>query len=280
MIRSLFIAMAGFAMAGIVGCATTGAGEKVSDAAKKAVEAADDATVLGDWELRRISKGKEKVDMPNAVTMTVSDSGNNRYTFTGFSGVNNFTGTLTIGLNGAIEVDKNIATTRMSGPADIMAAEQAFLDALKGSASWKAVRVGVETMEMYGEATLYFSRLSIKNRVFNLTAQLNGNGTAVVNVPEGERKVTLMIGDKASIFTGLNIVNTECVLDEGAHKVSFALASGAATLVSGDASDMERERLYLNNLANAVSYSVNGKELSLLDAKGKVVLVFIAQDLL
>lgn len=278
MMRSFVIVIAGAAMAGIVGCATTSTG--VSDMAKKAVEESADAIVTGDWELRFIAKGKEKQDMPNAVTMTVSNIGNNRYEMAGFAGVNTFKGSLTIGANGAITVDKNIALTRMAGPEDIMSAERMFLDAVRGATSWKAVKVGAETMEMYGEYTLCFTRLTIKDRIWNLSAQLDDGGSAIISLPSEGRKVTLMLSDKANIFTGLNITNTEYTLDEAAHKLSIAIASGAMTLASGSDGEMERERLYLKNLDAVASYSVSGKELFLLDASGKAVLVFTAQDLL
>lgn len=282
----------GAAVALLAGCATTkstgnsdggeksSVKEKVGETAKKAVEASKDAVVTGDWELKLIS-GNDKQEAPS-VTMTVTDAGNNRYTLQGFSGVNTFSCGLTIGFNGAISMDQKIATTRVGGSADAMAAEQSFLDALKAAASWKAVRVGVETLEMKGPAkTLRFVRLSIADRIWNLEAQADEKKTAIISIPEGGRKITLMIAKgKANVFTGLNITNTECTLDETARTISIEMASGAMTLASGSAQEMEQERLYLNNLADAASYTVSGKTLSVQNASGKTVLVFTAQDLI
>lgn len=274
----------------LFGCATTsgtsdssgngkaGLKEKVTDAAKKAVEASEDAVVTGDWELRPIGEAQGQM----AATMTVADEGKNRYTLQGFSGVNTFSGSLTIGNDGAITVDKKIATTRMAGSADQMKGESAFLDALKQSTSWKAVRVGVETLEMKGASTtLRFTRLSIADRIWNLNAQLNDKGTAVEDIGDAGRKVTLMIAKgKANVFTGLNITNADCTLDEAEHTIAVAMASGAMTLASGSAEEMERERIYLNNLNAAATYTISGKTLSIQDANGKTVLVFDAQDLI
>lgn len=255
--------------------------EKVVGAAKKAVEASKDAVVTGDWELKLITGG-EKGDSTAKATMTVTDEGNNRYALQGFTGVNTFSGSLTIGEKGAITVDQNVAATRVGGSPDQMAAEQTFLDALKGATSWKAVRVGVETLEMKGsDAVLAFVRLTIADRVWNLSSQADEKRAALVSVLDGGRKVTLMIArGKANIFTGLNITNIDCTLDEEAHTLQMDAASGAMTLASGSDEEMEQERLYLNNLNAAASYTISGNTLSVQNDRGHTVLVFEAQELL
>lgn len=266
----------------LAGCATTGAGTKVKETVQKAAETVDDATVTGDWELRFITKGGQKQEM-TAATMTVTDSGNNKYTLTGFAGVNDFSTSITIGFNGAIEVSDKIATTRMSGSAEQMSAENAFLDTLKAVTSWKALKVGTETLEMKGaDTTLVFNRLKITDRIWNLSAQADEKGSAVVSLPEGGRKVTLMINDKgtAHIFTGLNITDAECKIDEASHTLSMSMGNSAMTLASGSPEEMKTEQLYIKNLDAVASYTVSGKTLTVLDGNGKTVLVFSAQDLL
>lgn len=264
------------------GCATTGGTkEKAANVAKKAVEASKDAVVTGDWELKLIT-GSAKGDSTAKVTMTVTEEGNNRYSLQGFAGVNAFSGSLMIGLNGAIAVDQNVATTRVGGSPDDMAAEQTFLEALKGATSWKAIRVGVETLEMKGnDATLRFVRLTIADRVWSLSSQADENGTALVSVIDGGRKVTLAIAkNSAVVCTGLNVCNADCALDEDARTLQINMGSGAITLASGSEEEMQEEHLYLNNLASAASYTISGGTLSVQNAQGQTVLVFEAQDLL
>lgn len=277
----------------LFGCATAGTGtvsdsagvkdnsEKIKEAASKVESAVNDASVEGDWELRFIAKDKERQDVTFA-TMSVVKEGGNRYALTGFSGVNTFNTALTIGDEGAITVDKKVMTTRVGGSEDMMKAESAFLDALKASSSWKVLKVGNETLEMKGDVTLIFSRLKITDRIWNLTSQSDEGGRAVISIPEGGRKITLMIDAKGAshIFTGLNITDAETAIDERLHTISFSTANSAITLASGSEEEMERERLYLKNLDIASSYFVSGKTLTLLDKSGKTVAVFSAQDLL
>lgn len=247
----------------LVSCASTSKADAAS-AEKKAV-AASTPTASGDWELVSLEKNGTKVAIVTA-TLSVTDKGKGTYSVSGFSGVNNYSGSLTANGN-KIAFAPNLASTRMAGPQDAMTFESLYLELLGNADTWNVT--DSELTLSGGKAVARFVKKGLDGTSWKLTAANTGN--AVVSQ---QGNITLSFkGGKATGFTGINNVSLGYTADAKTRALSFA--DGPLTLRAGTENEAKAERLFLDNIFKTASYSLNGNGLTLYDKKGTTLLQFV-----
>ena len=223
------------------------------------------ADASGDWELVSLEKDGKGIAVVTA-TLSVTDKGAGEYGVSGFSGVNNYSGSLKADGN-KISFAPNLASTRMAGAPEAMEFEAAYLELLGSADSW-SVSDG-ELSLSGGNAVARFAKKELDGTSWKLTAANTGN--AVVSQTGN---ITLAFkGGKATGFTGINSVSLGYTADAKTRALSFA--DGPLTLRAGTEEEAKAERLFLDNLFKTASYSLSGETLSLRGADGATLLTFV-----
>lgn len=223
------------------------------------------AEASGDWELVAFEKDGTEVAVVTA-TLSVTDKGADEYGIAGFSGVNNYRGSLNANGN-KITFAPNLASTRMAGPQDAMEFETLYLELLGNADTWSVT--DSELVLSGGTTTARFVKKTLDGTSWQLSAANTGN--AVVSQPD---TITLAFTDStAAGFTGINILNLGYTADEKTHALSFA--DGPLTRRAGSEEEMAAEQLFIDNLFKTASYSLNGDGLTLYDADGTTLLHFV-----
>lgn len=219
----------------------------------------------GDWELVSFEKDGAEVAIVTA-TLSVTDKGAGEYGIAGFSGVNNYMGSLNANGN-KITFAPNLASTRMAGSQDAMEFETQYLALLGTADTWSVT--DSELVLSGGTTTARFVKKSLVGTSWQLAAANTGN--AVVSQPE-----TIVLAfreDTAQGFTGINfLLNLGYTADEKTHALSFS--GGELTERAGSEEEMATEQLFIDNLFKTASYSLNGDGLTLYDADGTTLLHF------
>lgn len=229
--------------------------------------AATGAEANGDWDLVSFEKDGEKISVATA-TLSITDNGDGSYAVSGFSGVNNYSGSLTVSGNN-ITFAPNLASTRMAGPQDAMEFEAAYLELL-GNADTLSV-TDSELSLSGGKTVARFAKKALEGSAWKLTGANTGN--AVVSQ---SGNITLAFnGGKATVFTGINTGNFDYALDEKARALSFA--DGPLTMRAGTEEEMKAQQLFLENIFKTVSYSLTGDRLTFYNADGTTLLNFVKQ---
>lgn len=242
----------------------------------------DSKNVAGDWTLCFFDDGnRENIENFSLVTISLDNVEESKWQFKGFSGVNDFSGFLTVDKE-KILVDKKIATTRMAGPADKMEFEKKFLQFLSNADLLKVAKAsGLPSLEIKNSKNgqiARFKKFSLAETKWLLTSQ--SDGSAVVSLEDGVN-ISLDFLDKkqSHAFTGLNHLNVPYKTEASNRSLCFNMTSGSTTLVSGSNKEMEIESLFIKNLSDVSSYLLKGNELSLCANDGNIKLIFIQQDL-
>lgn len=251
-----FAALCGF----LVSCAST--------PAKKGARAEAGMTdASGDWELVSFEKDGEKITVV-AATISVTNKGPGSYGISGFSGVNNYSGSLTADGH-KITFAPGLASTRMMGPKEAMDFEADFLDLLANADTWTVT--DAELALSGGNAVACFAKKGLDGTSWKLTGANTGN--AVVSVNSSNKNITLSFaGGKATGFTGVNNMTLAYTTDEKSRSLTFA--DGPFTMRAGTEDEMKTERLFLDNIFKTASYSLSGSTLTLRDASGTTLLTF------
>lgn len=219
----------------------------------------------GDWEL--VSFVKDGVAQSIApATLSVTEKGSGSYAVSGFSGVNNYSGSLKADGN-KIVVAPNLASTRMAGSQAAMEFESDYLDLLANAESWNVS--GKKLLLTGGKSVAQFQKKFLEGSSWKLVGMNTGNAVVSQN-----GNITLSFkGQKASGFTGINNVSLGYTADEKARSLSFA--DGPLTLRAGTEEEAKAERLFLDNLFKTASYSLSGDNLTFYNASGTTLLNFV-----
>lgn len=221
----------------------------------------------GDWTLVSLEKDGEKISVQTA-TLSVTDNGDGSYALSGFSGVNNYSGSLTAD-GKKITIAPNLASTRMAGPKDAMDFEAAYIEMLGSADSWSVKDSQLSLSG--GKAVARFVRKVLDGSSWRLVGANTGN--AVVSQ---DGNITLSFkGGKAAGFTGINNVTLGYTADEKSGSLSFA--DGPLTLRAGTGEQGKAERLFLDNIFRTASYSLSGDRLTFYNADGSTLLNFVRQ---
>lgn len=224
--------------------------------------------VCGDWML--VSYTKDGIAQTiAAATLSVANDGAGGYVISGFSGVNNYTGSLTTDGN-AISVAPNLAATRMAGPPPAMEFEAMYMELLATADRWCVS--DTELSIAGGAIVARFRKIGLDGSAWNLVGANTGN--AVVSQ---DGNITLSFADGAATgFTGINTVRLGYTADETTRALSFA--DGPLTLRAGTEAEAKTERLFLDNLFQTASYALSGDHLTLYNADGTTLLHFVKAE--
>ena len=233
------------------------------------------------------STGVPDTDMPNdantlpavppaqtAPTQNTKSKQVRTYHIAGFSGINRYSGTLTLS-GTAIKVQLN-EYAQAEGPADKMNLERLFCSTLQ-----KGGTVSVSTNAAGSELVIFNLRekteLTFKKSVLeNTNWKLNryNKEHAMLQAPESVRYASLSFTDSNRLYgnTGVNNFSAACFIKSGSALSIAELAVTRIASPNGEAAEFER--LYMELLKQCVLFTVEGGTLNLKNGTGEVLLTY------
>lgn len=196
------------------------------------------------------------------------------YRIAGFSGINRYSGTLTLS-GTAIKVQLN-EYAQAEGPADKMNLERLFCSTLQ-----KGGTVSVSTNAAGSELVIFNLRekteLTFKKSVLeNTNWKLNryNKEHAMLQAPENVRYASLSFTDSNRLYgnTGVNNFSAECFIKSGSALSIAELAVTRIASPNGEAAEFERR--YMELLKQCVLFTVEGGTLNLKNRTGEVLLTY------
>jgi len=195
--------------------------------------------------------------------------------YSGFSGVNQYSGTYTAKADGGIEFGP-AAGTLMAGPDPLMKVESAYLKLIEGCDSYR-LENGTLTL-MTGETdTLIFEvakAAALPGSSWLVTGYNNGK-EAVVG-PAVDSTLTIEFGTDGTV-AGSGGVNR---FNGGFESTDTTVKIGplAATMMAGEPELMAQETAFLKALENATTWSISRGILDMRDASGAMQITAIAAE--
>lgn len=196
------------------------------------------------------------------------------YNISGFSGVNNFMGTLT--MDGKIAQVSPLAATMMMGqPADGKI-ESIFLTVLQngGTVSIEETngKIFLTIQNNETDTSLVFVQTLLENTTWNLTMYNMGN--AVTNLPENiaGASISFATEGKLSGNTGVNRISGTYTFTPNGNLTVSPLALTRMAAPTEEAAEFEMLQVEL--LQQAVLYDLNGATLTLRNSDGETLLVY------
>jgi heat shock protein HslJ len=189
-------------------------------------------------------------------------------TVAGSSGCNRYTATYTLD-GDRLKIGPAITTKMACGPpADTI--ERGYLAALERVATWRVDDGELVLADTQGKELLRFREASIVG-AWIATMFLQAHRDAVSSPLEGT-EVTATFGEDGKLTgsAGCNTYEASYTTDRSKIKISDVTATDKAC----DAPIMEQEQAYLSALPLAVSYTIEGTQLSLLTAAGTYVAAY------
>lgn len=233
------------------------------------------------------STGVPDTDMPNdantlpavppaqtAPTQNTKSKQVRTYHIAGFSGINRYSGTLTLS-GTAIKVQLN-EYAQAEGPADKMNLERLFCSTLQ-----KGGTVSVSTNAAGSELVIFNLRekteLTFKKSVLeNTNWKLNryNKEHAMLQAPESVRYASLSFTDSNRLYgnTGVNNFSAACFIKSGSALSIAELAVTRIASPNGEAAEFERR--YMELLKQCVLFTVEGGALNLKNGTGEVLLTY------
>lgn len=262
------------ALVGVGGVMLTGC------ASSKGAAAKDDIGLAGDWKLTSVLRSGAELAIPQDVTITFSADvpkmGSYDYDVYGFSGVNNYSGPVTV--DGTAYSGGPFAITMMAGTPELETFERLYLETLT-DADVCDIAVdgqGMGIAKSSGETALLFQKMKLDGTHWLLTAYYDGTG--VQTLDQGKAVPELAFGTKLDVsgFSGSNFVVGSYEVDYATRTIAFqeigtikeaAPAKEAAIL----------EQVYLNLLGKSANYVLSGNTFQLIGKDGTTLLVFTAK---
>jgi len=195
--------------------------------------------------------------------------------YSGFSGVNQYSGVYTAKADGGIKFDTP-AGTLMAGPEPLMKVETAYLELIEGCDSYK-IESGKLTLMTSGVDTLIFEvtkAAALPGSSWTVTGYNNGK-QAVVSPALGST-LTVEFGTDGTVAGtgGVNRFNGPFVSTDKTVKVGPL----ATTKMAGEPELMTQEAAYLKALESATTWSISGGVLDMRDASGATQITAISAE--
>lgn len=168
-------------------------------------------------------------------------------------------------------------STMMACPPDIMAQEQAYLQALNTVASFESTGTQLTLKDASGKVVLVFDKdtpLSITGREWRATGINNGK-QAVVSNPN-TALVTATFGDDGNMSGsgGCNQYSAKYEIEGNTIKIGPAVSTLRAC---ADEEVNQQEQAFFAALTNAATYRISGTKLELRAADNALQVVFVAE---
>ena len=244
---------------------------------KGVATSSDDYGIAGDWKLTSVLRDGAELAIPYGETITFSadvpKAGSYDYDVYGFSGVNNYSGPVSI--DGNFYVGGPFGVTMMAGPADLENFERLYLETLTDADVFRiaADGHGMEIAKSSGETALLFNRLKLDATHWILTAYFDVNG--VRSVDQTKAVPILSFGTRMDVngFTGTNFLLGGYDVNYATRQITFE--DIGVTEPHGHGGDVAvLEQVFLNLLHKASHYVWSGNTLSLIGKDGTTLLVF------
>ena len=233
------------------------------------------------------STGVPDTDMPNeantlpavpsaqtAPTQNTKSKQVRTYHIAGFSGINRYSGTLTLS-GTAIKVQLN-EYAQAEGPADKMNLERLFCSILQkgGTVSVSTNAAGSELVifNLREKTELTFKKSVLENTNWKLN-RYNKEHT-MLQAPESVRYASLSFTDSNRLYgsTGVNNFSAACFIKSGSALSIAELAVTRIASPNGEAAEFERR--YMELLKQCVLFTVEGGTLNLKNRTGEVLLTY------
>lgn len=249
-------------------------------ASSKGTAAGDSIGVAGDWKLTSVLRSGKELAIPEDATITFSADvpkmGSYDYDVYGFSGVNNYSGPVTI--DGSAYSGGPFAITMMAGSPEMENFERLYLETLTDADVFRiaADGHGMEIAKSSGETALLFEKLVFDGTHWTLTAYYDGTG--VRSLDQSKAVPELSFGTKLDIsgFSGSNFVVGSYDVDYATRAISFKeIGTIKEAAPVKEAAIMEQ--VYLNLLNKAANYVWSGSTFQLIGKDGTTLLVFTAK---
>ncbi len=195
--------------------------------------------------------------------------------YSGFSGVNQYSGTYTVKAEGEIKFGP-AAGTLMAGPEPLMKVESAYLKLIEGCDGYR-IENGTLTLTTGDTDTLIFEAAkaaALPGSSWMVTGYNNGK-EAVVS-PALDSTLTIEFGTDGTVAGsgGVNRFNGPFVSAEKTVKIGPL----AATMMAGEPELMAQETAFLKALENATTWSISRGILDMRDASGATQITAIAAE--
>jgi heat shock protein HslJ len=226
------------------------------------------------WQLISFNNGKGGMESNQAtanIHFTFGDDG----TLSGNAGCNDFNGSYTV--DGETLTVGPLATTRKmcSEPEGVMDTEQAFLNDL-GNAAKFTIFGGTLTIFDKDGGKLLIAKpaetLSITSTPWRLQSFNNGKGGMVTSVATDIVTAVFTEDGKVMGNAGCNDYNGSYEID--GNTITISPLASTRKMCSEPPDVMETENLFLQNMTNAKTFTIENKMLTLFDGEGTKLLVF------
>ena len=249
-------------------------------ASSKGAVAQDDVGLAGDWKLTSVLHSGAELAIPQDVAITFSADvpkmGSYDYDVYGFSGVNNYSGPVTI--EGSAYSAGPFAITMMAGSPELETFERLYLETLSDADQFRIATDGhgMEISKSSGETALLFQKMMLAGTHWLLTAYYDGTG--VGSLDQSKAVPELVFGTKLDVsgFSGSNFVVGSYEVDYAARTIAFQeIGTIKEAAPVKEAAIMEQ--VYLNLLGKASHYVLSGNTFQLIGKDGTTLLVFTAK---
>ena len=236
--------------------------------------------LAGDWKLTSVLRSGAELAIPQDVTITFSANipkiGSYDYDVYGFSGVNNYSGPVTI--EGSAYSGGPFAITMMAGSPELETFERLYLETLTDADQFRiaADGHGMEIAKSSGETALLFQKMMLTGTHWMLTTYYDG--TVVQSLDQSKAVPELAFGTKLDIsgFSGSNFVVGSYDVDYATRAISFK-EIGTIKEAAPVKEAAILEQVYLNLLGKASHYVLSGNTFQLIGKDGTTLLGFTAK---
>lgn len=195
--------------------------------------------------------------------------------YSGFSGVNQYSGTYTAKADGGIKFGP-AAGTLMAGPEPLMKVETAYLQLLEGCDAYK-IENGTLTLTTAGVDTLIFEvtkAATLPGSSWTITGYNNGKQAVVSPALDSTLTIEFAADGTVSGTGGVNRFNGPFVSTDKTVKIGPL----ASTMMAGEPELMTQEAAYLKALESATTWSISRGVLDMRDSSGATQITAISAE--
>lgn len=225
------------------------------------------------WVLRSYEDKGTMSDLPGDVRIDALFEGGR---VGGSSGVNTYSAPYE--LSGSSLTIGPAAATMMAGPEDLMAMEQAYLDALQRAASFAVTADELTILaEDGGELLVYTMEEApaLTGTNWMVTGYNNGKGGVVSAIVGSELTAVFTEDGTVSGSSGVNTFSGEYTLD--GNKITIGTLA-VTEMASEDPKLMEQETAYLAAIQSAAVFIIKGNRLELRRGDGALAVSYEASE--
>jgi heat shock protein HslJ len=197
----------------------------------------------------------------------------------GNASCNSYFGTYRFHGDNKLSVDIGGMTEMYCAPEELMAQEGEFLAALDKAASYVIAENKLQIEDVSGKEILVFSALEpmpLVGTTWQLTGYNNGVG-GFASVLAGS-EVTAVFAEDGKLGGSAGCNNYAASFEISGDRISIGPVAATMMMCPEPDGIMDQEGAYLSALEAASTYAVEGKQLSLFDSQGQVLLGFTVRE--